>query len=500
MATKKNCAIWLQCLAFAIMGWQSVLASAGQLQKPRDDEVAAKQPPKKFVKRSNFTHPMPVKGRAMNGQGGPVASAKIYVASKLAGWKRIASGETNGAGHYELRDVELPIETANSESEKDRGAFEVFGEADGYGFAWRTKEWFYPQQQQQPKPEATIVLDLVFPPPAALSGRIVDEFGKPLPNTVLTLKYCSTTPPEGYGPNREFRVMSPANELESLNDRDSVPPEIRIRTTDADGRFSFTQLPKDCRFRIAVSPPNFAGRSIWAATRDDLRDDEGNTILNGDIVVEFAHPRVVPIQVLYGDTDKPARRVLVQGDSAGAHWSETSDEEGRVTLRLPPGAYRLQLLPEHGTSYLVSDSDFVVSASDQEPILARLRPAAVVEITVIDADTGVGIPDVDVWREVNVPATPDEPARTYRETPYFRSWEVATRIAHVERPHTDENGKLRMLFEARPQRIGVALHSQPRGYRVVEENGQVILCGAGKTVQVTFHLRKIKPAANAKAR
>jgi hypothetical protein len=471
-----------------------------------DQEQNTGNPPaKKFAKRPTYKHPITVTGQAIDEQGKPIPDAKIYMASKLVAWRRIVSTTTDANGRYEFRDVELPIDTAKSELDQDKGAFEVFGEASGYGFAWRPTKRFYPQGQPNGQPEpgiddpagfkATdqIALDLKFPPPSQLSGRIVDELGKPIANTRLTIRYCSTTPAAGYGPGREFKVMKPANELESMNDEDSVPPSMRMRTTDADGRFNFTQLPKDCRFRIAISPEHFAGRGIWAATRDDLRDDNGNAILSGDFVVEFFHPRDVLVQVVYGDTGQPARKVLVQGDSVGAHWSETSDDEGRVTLHLPPGEYRLQLVPERGTPYLVTDTDFLVAASASEPIIARLRAAAVVEITVVDADTGTGVPDVDVWREVKVPANQNKPAQTYRETPYFRSWEVATRIAHVDRPRTDENGKLRMLFEARPQRIGVANKWQPRGYEVVEQDGREIVCSAGETVQVTFHLRK-RPA------
>ena len=117
-----------------------------------------------------------------------------------------------------------------------------------------------------------------------------------------------------------------------------------------------------------------------------------------------------------------------------------------------------------------------------EPVVATLRPAGIIEVTVVDAETGAGIPDVDLWRQTD--------PNGGRELLYFRSWEVATRIAWVERPRTDARGKLRALVEPGTHRIGVGFQSYPLSHEVVESAGQEVECRPGETVQLKFTMRK----------
>ena len=135
-----------------------------------------------------------------------------------------------------------------------------------------------------------------------------------------------------------------------------MPPEIKIRRTDAAGRFEFTGLAPDCRYHIDVHPPGFATRSILAATcqpgRKGLAD---RRILVGGIELKFSRPRDVPIAVVYADTGNPAPKVFVEGyDILASSW-KSSNNDGRVILKLPAGDFKLHLLPAFGTPYLPSD-------------------------------------------------------------------------------------------------------------------------------------------------
>jgi hypothetical protein len=114
--------------------------------------------------------------------------------------------------------------------------------------------------------------------------------------------------------------------------------------------------------------------------------------------------------------------------------------------------------------------------------VAMLRPAAMIEVTVMDAETGAGIPDVDLWRQT------DPNGR--REVLYFRSWEVATRTAWVDKLRTDARGKLRALVEPGTHRIGVGFQSYPLSHEVDEPRGQKVECRPGETVQLRFTMRK----------
>lgn len=206
-----------------------------------------------------------------------------------------------------------------------------------------------------------------------------------------------------------------------------------------------------------------------------------------------ARPHQVSFLVLYDDTGKPASKVFVNV-SCGKEGStcKTSNQKGLVTLRLPPGKGKVHLLPAKGTPYLVTDMPCEIpDKPEKDPIIVRMQPAGVAEINVIDADTGKGIENVDLWIEKFHFPTPDGPPRQYRTKYHYRSWEAETHISHVEPGRTNADGFLRVLFKPGTHRIGVGLRSLPEGYRVVEHNGVEIDAVVGKPTQVTFHMKKL---------
>lgn len=465
-------------------------------QKPGTPTDVAPAPEKPPVARSEeslprtYTHPITVTGRAVDSAGRPIPGAHVYLASRRADYKRIAETTTDAEGRYEFHDVPLPIERANTVTGRDEGAFQVFGQAEGLGFAWRPQKWFFPR----PKPanityepehrdppgryEANdkIALDLRFPPAAQLSGTVVDDHGQPHPGVRLEIRECESL--------EVVDNVIPGWTLDALNERDSVPPSMKIRTTDAQGRFEFTGLPVDCRFWIHLRAQDLPGQSFFAATTDGPQPDhDGAPVLTGDIKVVFATPVDVPIKMVFGDTGAPAPKVAVQAAKGLVSTLVTTDDRGRATLKLPPGKYRMENWPARGTPYLVTEGELVVGPPPRaEPVVAKLRPAGIIEVTVVDAETGAGIPNVDVWQQSN--------REGRRERLVFRSWEVATRIAWGESPRTDAHGKLRALVEPGTHRIGVGFQSYPLSHEEVESGGQEVECRPGETVQLKFTMRK----------
>ena len=210
------------------------------------------------------------------------------------------------------------LSSANTVTGRDVGAFQVFGQAKGLGFAWRPQKWFFPQ----PKPASItyepehrdppsryeakdkIVLDLNFPPPARLSGTIVDDRGNPLADVRLEIRDCESL-------NVVNGIVGAT--FDALNERDSAPPSMKIRTTDAQGRFEFTGLPADCRFRIDVKAKGFTNRWVYAATtRGPQPAHDEAPVFTGDFTVTLATPLEIPVKMVFGDTGRPAPRVAVQ--------------------------------------------------------------------------------------------------------------------------------------------------------------------------------------------
>jgi len=169
--------------------------TARDTQKPGPPAAVALAPEKPPAARPedsllrSYTHPITVTGRAVDPTGRPVPGARVYLASRWADYKRVAETTTDAEGRYGFRGVPLPIGRADTVWGRDEGAFQVFGQAEGFGFAWRPQKWLSPR----PKPSniiyepehrdppsrfeagAKIELDLHFPPAARLSGTIADD-------------------------------------------------------------------------------------------------------------------------------------------------------------------------------------------------------------------------------------------------------------------------------------------------------------------------------------
>jgi protocatechuate 3,4-dioxygenase beta subunit len=456
-------------------------------------------PPQAKAKPGVPTHPITVTGRAVDPAGKPIAGAKIYLASMGVTYGRPAETTTDQDGQYEFRDVSLPIRRADKDNPggQGSGSFQVFGRAEGFGFAWRPRKWFY----TDPKPANVtyepdlvdppsryragdpIALDLRFPPAARFSGRVVDERGEPVVGVSLEIRNCESLgfiDSLGYV-DAFYRGWS----LDVLNERATAPASMKIRTSDAEGRFAFTGMPKNSLLRIDLRATGFPNRRVYAATISIPQpDEEGAPVLEDGAVIVMKAPVAVPVVVLLGDTGEPAPRVRVEAGQGPLYTSGTTDGQGRVTLRMPSGASRLELLPERGTPYLVTEGSLMVGdAPPGESAVERLRPAAIVEVKIVDAETGEGLPDVDLWRRGE---------GGNREEVYFRSWEVATRTAYVERPRADATGTLRALVEPGVHRFGIAHNFSPKFYVPGEPEGKEVDCRAGETVRVEFSMRKTR--------
>lgn len=455
-----------------------------------DCEVVFEQAQKKTFE----TTPIDVYGRAVDPGGQPIAGAKIYIASDSPAYRLLAETVTDKDGKYQFVDLPLPLRSPIAQDRNTNGAFVVFGQADGYGFIWRPTKYFYPADQSGTQPAfeepqrydytTPMVLTLNFKPAAKLRGRIVDEDNQPIANTTVEIRYASPLLEEGYNPRRRFENVTRGDEFASLQPRHIVPETMTLRTTDDDGRFEFAKLPPNCRFELDIRPPGCSGRRIWAATQAQIKGDVDDEVYFDGMVVSFARTTQVRVQVLLGESDRPAGKVMVSaGNRVASDWSVT-DDDGQAKLNLPAGEYGFRLLPAIGTPYLLtSQRGIKVSKTKADPIVLRVKAAAVVEILVQDADTGAGLEYVDYY--VLDPWNEDR-----RMQHFSRSFDAVTKTSHVEIARTDKAGNLRALFEPGTYQIGVAEQFRDLGYEVVEPELQKVECKAGETVKLKFRLKK----------
>lgn len=452
------------------------------------DDVAPEETPEP-------TAPITIFGRAVDEQGKPIAGAEIFLAACKPDHKRIAQTTSAADGSYRFEEVTLPIQAPDAHMRERRGSFEVFGVAQEYALTWQPKKSFYPDQKHatgsDPNTsspdwptgygtEDPVELDLTFLPPKTIRGTIVDESGRPIPGTTLAIRSGSwLRDGEENQPRLSYSAIS------SLNNPDIVPPEVKLRTTGEDGRFEFTGLPANYRWRIDVRPPGFARRSISVATREGAVLDQN--VYTGDCEVVFHTPRKVKLRVVCDDTGEPAAKVGIGGRVNVAGFWETTDDDGLVEVLLPDGRYHLSISPRYGTPYWWTEfEEFVVSDETvQQTNTLRLRAAGVVDVTVLDADTREPLSGVKLWLEKQT-----RDGTTYRADPGYYSWEVETRISHYENPRSDANGKMRVLFEPGKYRVGIGYEVSLRGYWPVEPGGIEVDLQVGKPVSVEFQMRR----------
>ncbi len=447
-----------------------------------------------------YTFPITVIGRALNEQGKPIADAEIFLAAQHPGYRRLAKTKSAQDGTFKFESIPLPIQRPKVNAGRDVGTFELFGIAEGHALAWRPRKsvcpkeshveepnWAFPERHDFPTSygrDDPINLDLTFREPTTIRGRVVDENAQPIPNTKLAIRYCDTQWQQA-----DYGTIQFIGSLRSLNEKAIVPPEVKTRTTDAEGRFEFTGLPADSRWQIDVRPPGHSPKSIWAVTGEGIKTDaEGRRVYSGDFDLVFPTPRTVKFRVVYADTGKPAPKVGVGGIVTEAGFWTTTDDDGLAEASLPDGKYTIGVTPRYQTPYLRSKSEIVVSESSvQEVMTLSLPAAAVLDVTVIDSETGEPLPGADIWLEN--PGVNGGPS--FRRVYGYRSWEVETRISHYESPRSDELGKMRVNFEPGTHRIGVGKESFPKGYAPVDRDGKQIDCKAGEVTSVRFHMKKL---------
>ena len=301
--------------------------------------------------------------------------------------------------------------------------------------------------------------------------------GNPRPGVRLEIRDCESL--------SVVDNVIPGWTLDALNERDSAPPSMKIRTTDAQGRFEFTGLPVDCRFWIDFRAKDFPWRWVYAATTGGPQPDhDGAPVLTGDFKVTLGDAAGRADQ----DGVRRHRRAGPQGRGASGRgsreYSGNDRRPGPRHLEAPAGKVPDGELA--GPRDSLSRDRGGTRGGDEPAGRARrghrcARPASSKSPS---------------WTRRPAQESPTSTCGSRpipngrRERLDFRSWEVATRIAWRESPRTDARGKLRALVEPGKHRIGVGLESYPRNHEVVETSGQDVECRPGETVQLKFTMRK----------
>jgi RNA polymerase sigma factor (sigma-70 family) len=443
------------------------------------------------AKPASMTTPITVRGRATDIEGKPVAGATIFLVSTNGTDAPLGTTTTDHDGSYIFRQVRLPVSRWRDDAPL-QGTFQVYGTAPGHGFAWHGMRFYHPRRRPDDWKVTgedysifggePMVMDLRFPPAATLIGRIVDEAGRPVADASVRVAACDYLDTEGKESQLNFR------EFWAIQ---SAPVALTMAKTGPDGRFRLDGLPKEAGFWVHVKHPAYAWLGLYAATtarpttafdyplQSIIPGQERPPVETGELNVTLHATRRIAVRTVFADSSRPAPRVRVTASrgSAGSQANGTTDAEGKLLLRLPPGKYDIRADPtEGGAEVIRTKSTFAVTDQPAEQSLeVRVEPGCVLILEVVDAKTGEGIPGVTFLCEQQ-----GQPGSRVS---------VQSRSGYIDNPRSDAQGRLRAVVEPGERIYSVGHIPESSGHRQQFPERRVVL-PAGRTVTVRFELNE----------
>ena len=463
-----------------------VAATVITLAEPAAQNGAAQEQPKLPGKPEPGVHPLSLAGRALNSDGKPIEGATIFIVSTNGIDRALGKTTTDKEGRYSFRDIPLPVPVRENKEFFSSANFQVFGRAPGLSVAWRGMKTLCldPRFERNAKtsetgffPEEKIELDLEFETPHPVAGRFLDEHGKPVAGVFVRLAHCDYLDVAGRESHVNYR------EFWSLSQAASVMPEEVVATSDAEGKFELKSMPPERICWLLINHPDYANSSVYVATSGrGVTEHDKHPVVALPLEMTLRSTRKVPVQVVFADTEKPAagiRVVASQMRASGDSAYGTSDKDGKVLLRLPPGTYKLNGDPTKTMDYVRTRQDLEVAEKpDEQPAVLKIDPGCVLILKAVDAKTGKGIAGVSFWYEMTEPRN----ARTG----------VQSSTVWVDHPKTNDEGELRAVVYPGKRRYGVGFNPLPKGYRVAnpqhQSQGVELNLTAEEAVTVEFDL------------
>ncbi len=485
----KSVALALLMLVGAVAAGVGLMLQQVHSEVPKaSEQITAVVPAKKGEDPQIHYQAFSVSGRGLDRDGKPVAGATVYlVSTNNSPHRLLATTTTDEQGRYAFRDAQLPYQLPEIKDQRTSGTFQVFGKAPEHAFAWAGMKFLHIEAAPAERTDSTsyypgdrIELDLTFAPRYKVEGRIVNEKGSPIPGVKLRLGNCDYLDKTGKEQHQNFR------EFWAIYQAPTIMPEQVQAVTDAQGHFEFPHVPADVVCWVLLEHPEYAGMSLYTATSANppAERDENHPIVRLPLQLTLASVRTITVQVRSQENGQPVAGIRVSGyqqRASGSSAHGTSNQEGKVTLKLPPGKYHLLGDPTRESDYVRTQQELTVEPMPAEQaVVLRQRLGCILILKAIDTDTGQGIAKVQFWEESS------EQGKASRQS-------VQASTAWIERSATNAKGELRAVVPPGTRRFGVGWGRPPEGYQWDERDlteGRELELPAGKTVTATFSLRK----------
>lgn len=450
-------------------------------------------------------HRVTITGIARNAAGDPMKNADIYVANSAmttpGDFERLRGHtKSDEYGFFEFQDIQMLVvrQRANPIPKPVEGKFTVFGTKAGYGFTWHETRLYRPDTRPQgtengDKNEQVtarafylnepIVVDLIFERAAKLKGRITDKQGQPLPNAKVQVGLIDNLRVRNRWGTWSCRFLGnenhPVDDPGSFDSILSLPAEFRETRTDKNGEYEFTQLRRDTSYLANIDPgPTFDPWHFRLATAPENKARKGTIAVGyeGELNHEFETPRTVTVQVVQENSNQPLANVLVTARPARqiqrAGNQARSDSQGNAQLHLLPGKYELIAEPAPDQPFCFQSETLTVEEkADAVNQTLKLKPAAMVILKAVNAQTGAPIPHVRFRYE------------TYDSGEQLP---VSTQTVFVDYPVTNESGEIQAFMAPGIRRFVVA---EPLSLAQADgSRGERVKLTAGELTTVEFKL------------
>jgi hypothetical protein len=231
-------------------------------------------------------------------------------------------------------------------------------------------------------PWEKIELDLTFPPPRPISGRLVNEAGQPVRGAVVRLQSSfryDATKPSQY--DHECFCPNPTTW--------KAPPPVAesiFAKTDADGHFTLSGAPPGMLCEVGIEHRDFAWQIVCVSTAENPphtnRNDEPVLPLPMDLTLRAV--RTIAVTVQRQDTGEPIAEASVWANEIASAGGTRSgcvggcgelDKNGQGKMKLPPGKYRLNSSLWRKTFVHQQEQELVVADSPSEQsVIIRMQP------------------------------------------------------------------------------------------------------------------------------
>ena len=452
--------------------------------------------------------PLKIIGQCIDMNDKPVAGASVMLMLNELGDLRytdekgqrqtidnkVATVQSDADGRYEFNIERYPVkEFKPNPVERAREAnFGLMATADGFAIAWRGTRTLRFQDRPavlDPEEAATlfftgenIKLDLRFQPEVKVHGVVTDDMGQPLAGAKVQLGLVNDDRALAGQRQRSyaFQLLEPAGRADaspgwSLSE---LPAEFREVQTDQEGRYTIRGMPPNTRALVSVdykrSWPMYSGSLKSADGASDRNDHYIGT--DGEFNVALKRPRKLSIR-LSADAD-PSPKCIVRADHAARSSSilrngaMTQTVDGKATLELPPGKYKLFVEPTPGQRLVSSSHEVeVLELPLEQTAEFTVSQGAEIVLKAVIKGTNTAVEGVGFSIQTDVQKPP---------------LELQSQTVYVDHPRTNSDGDLTAVVT--PGKMSFLPTKVPSGFTCVEQTSDTFDLKPGTRTEITVEI------------